>query len=50
MPTAGFYQTGSLLDAAVLIFIPRWMRKKFESFGDDTDSIRAFGLDVVTEL
>ncbi|MDP1606123.1 MAG: methylenetetrahydrofolate reductase [NAD(P)H] [Rhodocyclaceae bacterium] len=30
--------------------IPRWMRKKFESYGDDTDSIRAFGLDVVTEL
>jgi methylenetetrahydrofolate reductase (NADPH) len=26
------------------------MRKKFESFGDDTESIRAFGLDVVTEL
>jgi methylenetetrahydrofolate reductase (NADPH) len=26
------------------------MRKKFESFGDDADSIRAFGLDVVTEL
>jgi methylenetetrahydrofolate reductase (NADPH) len=30
--------------------IPRWMRKKFESFGDDSDSIRAFGLDMVTEL
>jgi len=30
--------------------IPRWMRRKFESFGDDADSIRAFGLDVVTEL
>jgi methylenetetrahydrofolate reductase (NADPH) len=30
--------------------IPRWMRKKFEGFGDDADSIRAFGLDVVTEL
>jgi methylenetetrahydrofolate reductase (NADPH) len=30
--------------------IPRWMRKKFESYGDDADSIRAFGLDVVTEL
>jgi methylenetetrahydrofolate reductase (NADPH) len=26
------------------------MRRKFESFGDDTDSIRAFGLDVVAEL
>lgn len=30
--------------------IPRWMRKKFESFGDDSDAIRAFGFDVVTEL
>ncbi|MGB8241820.1 MAG: methylenetetrahydrofolate reductase, partial [Azonexus sp.] len=30
--------------------IPRWMRKKFEGFGDDADSIRAFGLDVVSEL
>lgn len=30
--------------------IPRWMRKKFESFGDDTDSIRAFGFDIVTDL
>jgi methylenetetrahydrofolate reductase (NADPH) len=30
--------------------IPRWMRRKFESFGDDSDSIRAFGLDVVSEL
>jgi len=30
--------------------IPRWMRKKFEGYGDDADSIRAFGLDVVTEL
>jgi methylenetetrahydrofolate reductase (NADPH) len=26
------------------------MRKKFESYGDDAESIRAFGLDVVTEL
>ncbi|MBK5913973.1 methylenetetrahydrofolate reductase [NAD(P)H] [Rhodocyclus purpureus] len=30
--------------------IPRWMRKKLEGFGDDADSIRAFGLDVVTAL
>ncbi len=30
--------------------IPQWMRRKFEGFGDDTDSIRAFGLDVVTTL
>ncbi len=30
--------------------IPRWMRRKFESYGDDAPSIRAFGLDVVTGL
>jgi methylenetetrahydrofolate reductase (NADPH) len=30
--------------------IPRWIRLKLASFGDDTDSIRAFGLDVVTSL
>jgi methylenetetrahydrofolate reductase (NADPH) len=30
--------------------IPRWIRLKLASFGDDTASIRAFGLDVVTQL
>jgi len=30
--------------------IPRWIRRKLESFGDDTASLRAFGLDVVTDL
>jgi len=30
--------------------IPRWIRGKLESFGDDTASVRAFGLDVVTDL
>ncbi len=30
--------------------IPRWMRRKFEGYGDDSDSIQAFGLDVVTDL
>jgi methylenetetrahydrofolate reductase (NADPH) len=30
--------------------IPRWIRIRLESFGDDTASIRAFGLDVVTDL
>ena len=30
--------------------IPRWIRLKLASFGDDTASIKAFGLDVVTEL
>jgi methylenetetrahydrofolate reductase (NADPH) len=30
--------------------IPRWLAKKLESYGDDTASIRALGLDVVTSL
>ena len=30
--------------------IPRWIRRRLESFGDDRASIRAFGTDVVTEL
>ena len=30
--------------------IPRWLSKRLESFGDDTESIRAFGLDVVTAM
>ena len=30
--------------------IPRWIRKRLEAYADDADSIRAFGLDVVSEL
>lgn len=30
--------------------IPRWVRLKLASFGDDSASIKAFGLDVVTHL
>ncbi|MCC6868743.1 MAG: methylenetetrahydrofolate reductase [NAD(P)H] [Burkholderiales bacterium] len=30
--------------------IPRWIRRKLEGFGDDAASVRAFGLDVVTDL
>ena len=30
--------------------IPRWIRMRLQSFGDDSASIRAFGLDVVTAL
>jgi methylenetetrahydrofolate reductase (NADPH) len=30
--------------------IPRWIRKKLEGYGDDSESIQAFGLDVVTDL
>ena len=30
--------------------VPRWVAKRLESFGDDKEAIRAFGLDVVTQL
>jgi methylenetetrahydrofolate reductase (NADPH) len=30
--------------------IPRWARKRLEAFGDDRAAIRAFGLDVVSDL
>lgn len=30
--------------------IPRWVRKRLESYGDDTQSITAFGVDLVSEL
>jgi methylenetetrahydrofolate reductase (NADPH) len=30
--------------------IPQWLRRRLEAFGDDGASIRAFGLDIVTEL
>ena len=30
--------------------VPRWIRLRLQGFGDDTASIRAFGLDVVTSL
>jgi methylenetetrahydrofolate reductase (NADPH) len=49
MPIASFSKLARFSDACGAE-IPRWMRRKFESFGDDADSIRAFGLDVVTEL
>ncbi|MCX7096612.1 MAG: methylenetetrahydrofolate reductase [NAD(P)H] [Methylococcales bacterium] len=30
--------------------IPRWMRKRLESFGDDKDAVQAFGLELVSNL
>lgn len=30
--------------------VPRWIRLRLQGYGDDLDSIKAFGLDVVTEL
>jgi methylenetetrahydrofolate reductase (NADPH) len=30
--------------------LPRWIRLRLQAFGDDTASIKAFGLDVITDL
>ncbi len=30
--------------------IPRWLKMRLEEYGDDLDSLRAFGVDVVSEL
>ena len=30
--------------------VPKWIARRLESFGDDRDAIRAFGLDVVTSM
>ena len=49
MPIASFSKLARFSDACGAE-LPRWMRRKFEAFGDDAESIRAFGLDVVTEL
>ena len=49
MPIGRFSQLARFSDACGAE-IPRWIRKKLEGYGDDTESIRAFGLDVVTEM
>ncbi|HUW27220.1 MAG TPA: methylenetetrahydrofolate reductase [NAD(P)H] [Sulfuriferula sp.] len=49
MPIGNFSQLARFSDACGAE-IPRWMRKKLEGYSDDIESIRAFGLDVVTDL
>jgi methylenetetrahydrofolate reductase (NADPH) len=49
MPINNFSQLARFSDACGAE-IPRWMRMKLEGFGDDTASIKAFGLDIVTDL
>jgi methylenetetrahydrofolate reductase (NADPH) len=49
MPIGSFSQLARFSDACGTE-IPRWIRRKMEGFGDDTASIRAFGLDVVTDM
>ncbi|BBP02658.1 methylenetetrahydrofolate reductase [Sulfuriferula plumbiphila] len=49
MPIGNFTQLARFSDACGAE-IPRWMRKQMEAYSDDIESIRAFGLDVVTDL
>jgi len=49
MPIVRFSQLARFSDACGAE-IPRWMRKTLESYGDDSESVQAFGLDVVTQL
>lgn len=49
MPITNYTQLARFSDACGAE-IPRWIRLKLQSYGDDRDSIRAFGLDVVTDL
>jgi methylenetetrahydrofolate reductase (NADPH) len=49
MPITNYAQLARFSDACGAE-IPRWIRRRLESFGDDRESIRAFGVDVVTNL
>lgn len=49
MPIINFTQLARFSDACGAD-IPRWIRKRLEGYGDDTESIRAFGLEVITTL
>jgi len=49
MPITNFTQLARFSDQCGAE-IPRWMRRRLESFGDDRASIRAFGADVVAAL
>jgi len=49
MPITNFMQLARFSDACGAE-IPRWIRRRLESYGDDRESIRSFGLDVVTDL
>jgi methylenetetrahydrofolate reductase (NADPH) len=49
MPIVRYSQLARFSDACGAE-IPRWMRKTMEGFGDDNESVQAFGLDVVTRM
>ncbi|MBW8073405.1 MAG: methylenetetrahydrofolate reductase [NAD(P)H] [Ferrovum sp.] len=49
MPIANFSQLSRFSEACGAE-IPRWIRQKMQGYGDDSASIKAFGLEVVTHL
>ncbi|MBL8508696.1 MAG: methylenetetrahydrofolate reductase [NAD(P)H] [Chitinimonas sp.] len=49
MPINNFSQLARFSDSCGAE-IPRWLRLKLQSYGDDTASIKALGLDVITDL
>ncbi len=49
MPITNYAQLARFSDACGAE-IPRWLRKRLEGFGEDMESLRAYGLDVVTRL
>jgi methylenetetrahydrofolate reductase (NADPH) len=49
MPITNYVQLARFSDATGAE-IPRWIRKKLEAFGDDLESLRIFGEEVVTNL
>ena len=49
MPIGNFSQLARFSDACGAE-IPRWLRLKLQSYGDDVASIRSYGLDVITDL
>jgi methylenetetrahydrofolate reductase (NADPH) len=49
MPITNFAQLARFSDACGAE-IPRWLRKRLESYGDDLDSIRRYGAEVVIEM
>ena len=49
MPIGNFSQLARFSDACGAE-IPRWLRLRLQSYGDDVASIRGYGLDVVTDL
>jgi methylenetetrahydrofolate reductase (NADPH) len=49
MPITNYHQLARFSDACGAE-IPRWIRKRLEVYGEDLESIRAFGEEVVTRL